>query len=167
MVNKLSEDKGVLFAIAAGNSGPSSRSVRRAAPTSRAHRRRGGRQAIKLADFSSTGPRIGDGAIKPDVTAPGVDITAAAAPGSLIDQDVGENPAGYLSISGTSMATPHVAGAAAILKQEHPGWTYAEIKGALTGFHEGRQVHAVPAGFGPDPGRQGHQADRDRRPRRR
>ena len=40
---------------------------------------------------------------------------------------------GYVRMSGTSMATPHVAGAAAILKQQHPEWKYAELKGALTG----------------------------------
>ncbi|MGW1889611.1 S8 family peptidase [Streptomyces sp. NPDC002004] len=130
-VNKLSAEKGILFAIAAGNDGPhaiDSPGSADAALTVGAVDHHD-----KLADFSGTGPRVGDGAIKPDVTAPGVDITAAAAPGSVIDREVGENPPGYLTISGTSMATPHVAGAAAILKQEHPDWKYAELKGALTG----------------------------------
>ena len=146
LVNKLSDEKGILFAIAAGNSGPESVG----SPGSADAALTVGAVDDKdvLADFSSTGPRIGDGAIKPDVTAPGVDITAAAAPGSLIDQEVGENPAGYLSISGTSMATPHVAGAAAILKQEHPDWTYAEIKGALTGSAKGGKYTPFQQGSG-------------------
>lgn len=81
---------------------------------------------------------MGDGAIKPDVTAPGVDITAAAAKGSAIDTDpeVPHPADGYLTISGTSMATPHVAGAAAILAQEHPDWTGQQIKDVLIGSAE-------------------------------
>lgn len=145
-VNRLSAEKGILFAIAAGNDGPESigsPGSADAAITVGAVDRND-----KLADFSSTGPRLGDGAIKPDVTAPGVDITAAAAPGSLIDQEVGENPPGYLTISGTSMATPHVAGAAALLKQEHPTWGYAELKGALTGSAKGGNYTPFQQGSG-------------------
>src|SRR5205814_1278310 len=55
----------------------------------------------ELADFSSRGPRIGDSAIKPDITAPGVDITAARGKDGVIG-----NPGDlYATISGTSMAT--------------------------------------------------------------
>lgn len=46
------------------------------------------------------------------------------------------------------MATPHVAGAAAILKQEHPDWTYAEIKGALTGSAKGGKYTPFQQGSG-------------------
>ncbi|MET9918139.1 S8 family serine peptidase [Streptomyces sp. NPDC006435] len=131
-VNKLSADKGVLFAIAAGNSGSGAGTVDSPGSAEAALTVGAVDDKDELAEFSSRGPRIGDSAIKPDVTAPGVDITAAAAPGSAIDQEVGQNPPGYLTISGTSMATPHVAGAAALLKQQHPEWKYAELKGALT-----------------------------------
>ena len=147
-VNKLSAEKGILFAIAAGNEGDfGDQTV--GSPGSAAAALTVGAvdDKDKLASFSSRGPGL-DGAIKPDVTAPGVDITAAAAPGSLIDQEVGEKPEGYLTISGTSMATPHVAGAAAILKQEHPDWTYAELKGALTGSTKGGKYTPFEQGSG-------------------
>ncbi|GCB46430.1 hypothetical protein SNL152K_3728 [Streptomyces sp. NL15-2K] len=145
-VNKLSAEKGILFAIAAGNSGPES--VGSPGSADAALTVGAVDDKDKLADFSSTGPRLGDGAIKPDVTAPGVDTTAAAAKGSAIAQDVGEQPAGYMTISGTSMATPHVAGAAAILKQQHPDWTYAELKGALTGSTKGGKYNPFQQGSG-------------------
>lgn len=145
-VNKLSAEKGILFAIAAGNEGPESIGSPGSADAALTVGAVDGND--KLADFSSTGPRVGDDAIKPDVTAPGVDITAAAAPGSVIDKEVGENPPGYLTISGTSMATPHVAGAAAILKQEHPTWGYAELKGALTGSAKGGNYTPFQQGSG-------------------
>ncbi|MEV7786357.1 S8 family serine peptidase [Streptomyces sp. NPDC088106] len=145
-VNKLSAEKGVLFAIAAGNEGPQSVG----SPGSAEAAVTVGAVDDKdlLADFSSTGPRVGDGAIKPDVTAPGVDITAASAKGNDIAGEVGEKPAGYMTISGTSMATPHVAGAAAILKQQHPEWTSAELKGALTGSTKGGAYTPFEQGSG-------------------
>ncbi|MFJ5550655.1 S8 family peptidase [Streptomyces sp. NPDC093225] len=130
-VNRLSKEKGVLFAIAAGNAGAPG-SVGSPGSAEAALTVGAVDDHDKLADFSSRGPRVGDGAIKPDVTAPGVDITAAAAPGSVIEKEVGQEPKGYLTISGTSMATPHVAGAAALLKQQHPTWKGADLKGVLT-----------------------------------
>ncbi|MCF1507196.1 S8 family peptidase [Streptomyces glomeratus] len=147
-VDKLSEQKGILFAVAAGNEGEmGDRTI--GSPGSAADALTVGAvdDGDRLAPFSSRGPGL-DGAIKPDVTAPGVNITAAAAPGSLIDKEVGEKPAGYLTISGTSMATPHVAGAAAILKQEHPDWTFAELKSALTGSAKGGNYTPFQQGSG-------------------
>ncbi len=145
-VNKLSAEKGVLFAIAAGNEGPQSIGSPGSADAALTVGAVDGKDA--LADFSSTGPRTGDGAIKPDVTAPGVDITAASAKGNDIAKEVGEKPAGYMTISGTSMATPHVAGAAALLKQQHPEWTHAELKGALTGSTKGGKYTPFQQGSG-------------------
>ncbi len=147
-VNKLSEEKGILFAIAAGNEGDFGEQTI-GSPGSAAAALTVGAVDDKdvLADFSSRGPGL-DGALKPDVTAPGVDITAASAPGNQIAQEVGEKPAGYMTISGTSMATPHVAGAAAILKQQHPAWKYAELKGALTGSTKGGAYTPFQQGSG-------------------
>ena len=70
-----------------------------------------------IADFSSRGPRLG-GTLKPDIAAPGVNIFSAL---------VGSGDEGE-SLNGTSMAAPHVAGAMAILRQLHPGWSVAELK---------------------------------------
>ncbi|MEU7055399.1 S8 family peptidase [Streptomyces sp. NPDC046197] len=145
-VGKLSAEKGILFAIAAGNDGPES--IGSPGSADAAITVGAVDKKDELAGFSSTGPRIGDSAVKPDVTAPGVGITAAAAKGSAIDQETGEKPAGYLTLSGTSMATPHVAGAAALLKQEHPKWGYAELKGALTGSAKGGAYTAFQQGAG-------------------
>jgi subtilisin family serine protease len=79
-----------------------------------------------LASFSSVGPTQ-DKTLKPDVVAPGVDVlssgyAAAPFPGNLT---------GFGSASGTSMATPHVAGSAALLRQLHPDWEPSQIKSAL------------------------------------
>ncbi|SPF04387.1 S8 family peptidase [Streptomyces sp. MA5143a] len=136
-VNRLSEEKGILFAIAAGNEGEQGAKTV-GSPGSAANALTVGAVdgTDRLADFSSRGPTA-DGAIKPDVTAPGVGITAASAKGSEIAKEYGENPAGYVSISGTSMATPHVAGAAALLKQQHPDWTFSELKAVLVGSAKG------------------------------
>ncbi|MEW2069537.1 S8 family serine peptidase [Streptomyces sp. NPDC007346] len=141
-INRLSATKGVLFAVAAGNEGDWAGTI--GSPGSADAALTVGAVDVRnrLADFSSRGPRVGDGAVKPDVTAPGVDITAASAPGSEIAREVGEKPAGYTTISGTSMATPHVAGAAALLKQQHPEWTYAELKSVLA-------ASAVPGAYNP------------------
>ncbi|MVO83470.1 S8 family serine peptidase [Streptomyces sp. p1417] len=146
-IDKVSAEKGILFAVSAGNSG-SPGSVGSPGSADAALTVGAVDDADKLARFSSRGPRVGDGAIKPDVTAPGVDITAAAAPGSEIEKEVGQNPEGYLTISGTSMAAPHVAGAAALLKQQHPDWKQPELKGALAASTKPGKYTAFQQGSG-------------------
>ena len=81
-----------------------------------------------MAGFSSRGPRFRNGALKPEVVAPGVDVTAARAAGTELGPIVDE---AYTTISGTSMATPHVAGLAAMIKQQHPGWDGEQIKSVI------------------------------------
>ncbi len=95
-------------------------------------------QGDVMADFSSRGA---DGAaedlVKPDITAPGVNILAGNTPEPRT-VDAGLPGQLFQSISGTSMAAPHVAGIAALLKQLHPDWTPDMIKSAMvtTGNHE-------------------------------
>ncbi|MGW6420679.1 S8 family peptidase [Streptomyces sp. NPDC055055] len=150
-VDRLSAEKGVLFAVAAGNDGESGASTLGSPGTADAALTVGAvDKDDRPASFSSTGPRLGDGAVKPDLTAPGVAITAAAAGGSAIDTRPGTpHPApGYLQLDGTSMATPHVAGAAALLKQKHPAWKSTELKGALIASAKGGDHSAFQQGAG-------------------
>ena len=74
-----------------------------------------------FASFTSGGPRTGDSNLKPDVTAPGVSIISTA---------IGTGNQGA-ALSGTSMASPHVAGVAALTRQAHPDWRVADIKAAI------------------------------------
>ncbi|NEA31598.1 S8 family serine peptidase [Streptomyces sp. SID13031] len=128
-VNRLTAETGTLFVIAAGNSGYFGDSTIESPGSADAALTVGAvDKQDQLADFSSRGPRIGDGAVKPDVTAPGVDIVAARSKDAVIGEPVGDK---YLRLSGTSMATPHTVGAAAILAQQHPAWKATELKGAL------------------------------------
>ncbi len=79
-----------------------------------------------MASFSSTGPTQ-DKTIKPDVVAPGVDVVSSGYAGGPFP----ESFTGFGSSSGTSMATPHVAGAAALLLDLHPRWSPDQVKSAL------------------------------------
>jgi len=124
-------DTGIVVVVAAGNSGPPPQSVSSPGTARKAITVGATDKSDVIAYFSSRGPVIWQGGaiFKPDIVAPGASICSsrwdsAWAGLECIDQ-------AHVAISGTSMATPHVAGAAAPLLDAHPDWTPAEVKMAL------------------------------------
>ena len=96
---------------------------------------------MAFASFSSGGPRTGDSSLKPDITAPGL---------SIFSTDSGTGNGGMFN-SGTSMASPHVAGVAALTRQAHPTWKVEDIKAAIvnTGLPSGVALPDEPRRYGP------------------
>jgi subtilisin family serine protease len=129
-VNRLTAEYGTLFVIAAGNDGPGAQTVSSPGSAERALTVGAVDRDDEVADFSGRGMTVGSFAVKPDIAGPGVEIVAARAAGTELGAPVGES---YVSLSGTSMATPHVVGAAALLLQQHPEWGPSETKAALMG----------------------------------
>jgi subtilisin family serine protease len=105
-------------------------------------------EAPTVADFSSRGPSISSGGdvIKPDILAPGNDVIASVSP-------AGHNGNIFDSESGTSMATPHITGLAALLMSKHPDWSPMWVKSALmttasTTDNKGKAIPGTPLDFG-------------------
>ncbi|MER5963236.1 S8 family serine peptidase [Streptomyces sp. NPDC002057] len=122
-VNALTAETGALFVIAAGNSGAPG-SIGSPGAADSALTVGAVDSGDRAAYFTSQGPRHGDQGLKPDLSAPGVNILAAR---SQLVSGSGL----YTSMSGTSMATPHIAGVAALLAEKHPDWTGPRLKDAL------------------------------------
>jgi minor extracellular serine protease Vpr len=83
----------------------------------------------QLASFSSFGPALGTNGIKPDILATGESLYMPAQSYDPLGEMYSSN--GYIMAAGTSFSTPLTAGAAALVKQNHPGYTAAQIKSAL------------------------------------
>ena len=96
----------------------------------------------EMATFSARGPAPIPDVLKPDVTAPGVNILAGFSPDSAYSTP-GEN---FAYLSGTSMSTPHVAGVAALIRQAHPTWSPAVVKSAI--MTTSRQDISASSGLG-------------------
>lgn len=80
-----------------------------------------------LASFSSWGPTDVTYRVKPDVTAPGVNVLSAF-PGQYC---AGDTPSCWAFLSGTSMSAPHLAGMAAVVRQAHPDWAAWTVRSAI------------------------------------
>ena len=139
-------DAGVVPVIAAGNEFDAlgAGSVGSPATASKAIAVAAATKGGVIAPFSSGGPSPVSLELKPDVTAPGVNILSS----------VPAHDGTWQFLDGTSMAAPHVAGGAAVLLQRHPGWTVAQVKSALVSTGDavhgngGREVPPTREGGG-------------------
>ncbi len=109
---------GIFPAFAAGNSGPGTASVRSPGAYAESFAVGATDMVDEVASFSSRGPSPCDGTTKPDISAPGVGVRSST-------------PDGYGTLSGTSMATPHLAGAVAVLRSINPELTVDELADIL------------------------------------
>jgi len=127
---------GAVLTIAAGNAGPASGTIGSPGTARNAITVAAVDKSGNMASFSSRGPVTWTNAsgvtqtiIKPDIAAPGVGICAAQWDSAWNSSTCGSG--GHVSISGTSMATPHIAGVAALLLQAHPTLTPADVKNLI------------------------------------
>ncbi|MFN8489473.1 MAG: S8 family serine peptidase [Caldilineaceae bacterium] len=121
--------QGIVVVVAAGNAGSGYRTIGSPGAAANAITVGASSKTDMMADFSSRG-WVGNYVTKPDLTAPGVAINS-----TVLNH-------GYAVYNGTSMASPHVAGAAALLHQAHPIWTPAQIKASL--MNNAKDIGANP-----------------------
>lgn len=157
VASKAAHDAGMVVVFAAGNEGPGDNTLN---PYSVAPWvigvAAGNKDGQTLADFSSRGI-AGDPVYQPTITAPGVDIVAGRALTGTItllaataDVELGADAARYTTMSGTSMATPHVAGVVALMLQANPSLTPGQVREAIRATATAMpayQAHQAGAGY--------------------
>ncbi len=123
-------DEGLVVIAAAGNAGPDASTITAPGAAAKAITVGAVDKQKRIASYSSRGPTIATKLLKPDVVAPGSDITSAVPPSTTsVSGLFGDRSAGfYGTLSGTSMATPHVAGVAALMLEANPALTPADVK---------------------------------------
>jgi subtilisin family serine protease len=121
------QQHGVVVCVAAGNAGPAAGTVGSPGCARWVITIGAADDSDVIANFSSRGPTA-DGRIKPDILFPGVNIVAAQAAGTSLGPVVAPH---YIRLSGTSMATPHATGSAALLLQAKPDLTPNQVKWVL------------------------------------
>ena len=120
---------GVLVVAAAGNSGPAFGTIGSPGAARTALTVGAVDNTDSIASFSSRGPTNATYGLKPEIVAPGVDVCAARAAGTALSQTCED--AAHVSLSGTSMAAPHVAGAAALIGGLLPSLSATDLKSLL------------------------------------
>ncbi|MBX0356924.1 S8 family serine peptidase [Halobacillus sp. Nhm2S1] len=159
VATKVAHDKGMIVTFAAGNEGPEENTLNPYSAAPWVISVAAGTKDRQLADFSSRGVS-GDQLLHPDITAPGVDIIATKSSTGLVLNTLGfttdiqyiepENLLYYTTSSGTSMATPHVSGVLALMREAAPNLSPAEALGVLQGTADlmsGYDYHEVGAGY--------------------
>lgn len=141
-VERLTAEHGTLFVAATGNRGCDA-CVSHPAAAESAVAVGAVDKSDALADFSNRGPLPDSYGIKPDVTAPGVDIVAARSADGTMPPPAEPVNEDYIRASGTSMAAPHVAGLAALMLQAEPDLGPAELKAWLTSSAEPQAGHTI------------------------
>ncbi len=159
VASKKAHDAGMIVAFAAGNEGPDDDTLNPYSAAPWVISVAAGTKDKQLADFSSRGVP-GDEILHPDITAPGVDIVAAKSSTGLVMNSLGsvkdanyiepQHLPYYTTASGTSMATPHISGIVALMREAQPGLhpdIVLDILQRTAEPMEGYQYHEVGSGY--------------------
>ncbi|KZE64794.1 hypothetical protein AWM68_09015 [Fictibacillus phosphorivorans] len=159
IASKAAHDAGMVVTFAAGNEGPDDNTLNPYSAAPWVISVAAGTKDKQLADFSSRGVE-GDNLLHPDITAPGVDIVSTKSKTGLVMNSLGtvkdkdyiapEHLLSYTTASGTSMATPHISGVAALMIEANPTITPDQVLQVLESTADpmaGYKLHEVGAGY--------------------